>query len=196
MTEFGDRYRRRADAFETLIASTPASRWSWPSPCDDWDARGVVEHVVVMHGVMLRPLDREPRAAPSVGDDPLAAFRAARADVEAVLDDPVLATSLTETPAGELPAEEMIDQVVSQDMVFHAWDLAKATGQDDTIDADEVAAALPVAERLPPEMHEPGAFRDGLVVYGPVVEVARNAPAQHRLLGLLGRDPWWTNPQL
>lgn len=191
MDDLADRFRRRADAFETLVAATPLDRWSSPSPCGEWDARGVVEHVVVMLGVMLRPLGREPGAAPSVADDPLGAFRAARSDVQAIFDDPELAGLIVTSPAGVRPAAEMIDAVVSQDMVFHGWDLAMATGQDATIDPAEVAAALPGLESMPPEMYEPGAFGPDVVVFGPKVEVGSDASAQDRLLGLLGRDPAW-----
>jgi hypothetical protein len=48
-----DRYRRRADAFERKLAAARPEQWSNQSPCAAWDPRGVVEHVVVMHGVML-----------------------------------------------------------------------------------------------------------------------------------------------
>jgi uncharacterized protein (TIGR03086 family) len=191
MSELADRFRRRADTFETLVAATPPDRWSSPSPCGEWDARGVVEHVVVMLGVVLRPLGRDSSPAPSVADDPLGAFRAGRSDVQAIFDDPELAERIVTSPAGVQPAAEMIDAVVSQDMVFHGWDLAMATGQDATIDPAEVAAALPVAESMPPEMYEPGAFGPDVVVYGPRVDVGPDANAQDQLLGLLGRDPAW-----
>jgi hypothetical protein len=48
----------------------------------------VVGHIVFMHGYMLRPMGRGPSPAPSVQEDPLGSFNAARADVEAVLDEP------------------------------------------------------------------------------------------------------------
>lgn len=192
MTVISARFRRRADAFEALVTATPPDRWASPSPCTDWDARGVVEHVVVMLGVMLRPFDRELSPAPGVADDPLAAFRAARADVETILDDPELADRVVSSPAtGDMPAAVMIDEVTSQDMVYHAWDLAKATSQAATIDPAEVEAALPSAQSLPPEMYEPEAFGPGIVVFGPKVDVPSDASPQDRLLGLIGRDPAW-----
>lgn len=195
MTEIADRFRRRADVFESLVVATRPDQWSSPSPCDQWDSRGVVEHVVVMLGVMLRPFERDLSPAPGVADDPLAAFRAARADVEAVLDNSAEADRPVQTPAaGEMPADQMIDEVVSQDLVFHGWDLAKATGQDATIDPAEVEAALPATLSLPPEMYEPEAFGPGIVVFGPKVAVPDDAGPQDQLLGLLGRDPSWQPP--
>ena len=41
--------------------------------------------------MMLRPLDRTLSPAPAAADEPLGAFRAARADIAAVLADPELA---------------------------------------------------------------------------------------------------------
>lgn len=186
------RYRRRADVFESLIRATPESKWSAPSPCDDWDARGVVDHIVVMHDVMFRPVDVTPTDGPSVADDPLGAFRRARADVESLLTDPEIALRMTSTPAGELTVADMIDQALSQDIVFHCWDLAMATGQDSTIDPDDLASSLQVAEGIPPQMYEPGAFGPDVVVFGPKVPVSDDASEQERLLGLIGRDAHWS----
>ncbi|KZB87564.1 TIGR03086 family metal-binding protein [Amycolatopsis regifaucium] len=189
MSTIADRYRVRADAFESKVAAVKADQWENRSPCEEWNARDVVGHIVDMHGVMLRPFGRALGPAPSLQKDPLGAFRAARADIEAVLADPVLAVTEHETPTGKMTAEQHIDRVVSADMVVHGWDLARATGQDDTIDPEEVARMLPDAEGIPEEMRIPGAFGPGIVVLGPEVKVPDDAPLQDRLLGLMGRDP-------
>ena len=128
-----ERYRRRADAFEARIAAVDEDRWGWQSPCDDWDARDVVGHIVMMHGAMLAPPGRSLSPAPAVGEDPLAAFRAARADVESLLANPETAAAQVSTPMGPSSYAGHVDQVVSEDMVLHGWDLARATGQDDTM---------------------------------------------------------------
>jgi uncharacterized protein (TIGR03086 family) len=189
------RYTRRSDAFAATVAAVADGDWSRPSPCADWDARDVVRHVVDMHAVMLRPYGRPPRPAPSVDDDPAAALRAARADVQELLDDPVLAAQPTESPAGTMPGAEMVDRVVSEDLVVHRWDLARATGQDDAIDPGELARMWPGLQEIPDVMRVPGAFGPGIVVFGPAVEVPPDAPLQDRALGLLGRDPAWAPPR-
>jgi uncharacterized protein (TIGR03086 family) len=152
-----------------------------------------VEHVVDMHGYMLRPVDKALTAAPPVREDPLEAFRAAREDVEAVLAAPELATTECETPNGTMTVEEQIDAVISDDLVLHGWDLARATGQDEAMDPDDVERLWAITMAIPPELLEkyrtPGAFGPGIEVYGPEVEVPRNAPLQDRLLGAIGRDP-------
>jgi uncharacterized protein (TIGR03086 family) len=152
----------------------------------------VVRHIVDMHHVMLHPYGRPPAPAPSVDDDPLAALLAARAAVEAVLDDPVLAAQQVQSPAGTMAGADMIDGVVSADLVLHRWDLARATGQDDTIDPDELEGMWPGLLQIPEVMRVPGALGPGVTVFGPVVEVPADAPLQDRALGLLGRDPGWS----
>lgn len=195
MNEIAERYRRRADAFDAKVAAVRPDQWADPSPCEKWTARDVVQHIVDMHEVMLTPLGRALSAAPSVAADPVAAFRAARTDVEAVLADPALAGRECDTPSGRMTALQHIDRVVSQDLPMHGWDLAKATGQDDTIDPADVEHALSGMRAIPAEMMEqyrtPGAFGPGVEVFGPEVKVDQDAPAQDRLLGLIGRDPRW-----
>ena len=142
-----------------------------------------------MHAVIVRPLGRQLSPAPPVTDDPVAAFRAARADIEAMLDEPAVAATECETPMGTMTIEDHVDQVPSADLVVHGWDLARATGQDDTIDTDEVAQMWPGAQHIGEEMRTPGFFGPGIVVFGPEVPVPVDAPLQDRLLGLLGPRP-------
>ncbi|WP_344217755.1 TIGR03086 family metal-binding protein [Kribbella sancticallisti] len=193
MGEIAERYRRRADAFEEKVAAVRAEQWGNQSPCAEWKARDVVGHIVDMHGVMLRPVGRALDAELSVQDDPLAAFRGARAAVEAVLDDPGLAEAECDTPAGKMTVADHIDQVVSDDLVLHGWDLARATGQDETMDASDVERIWASTSAIPAEVVEqyrtPGAFGPGIEVFGPEVPVPAEAPLQDRLLGFIGRDP-------
>ncbi|MGY1808988.1 TIGR03086 family metal-binding protein [Blastococcus sp. SYSU D00669] len=192
METIAERYRRRAAAFERTVTAVRADQWSQPSPCAAWTARDVVAHVVGMHAEMLRPVGR---ALPPTGDDPLAGFRAARAAVEAVLGDPGLAATTADTPAGRLTVAEHVDRVVSDDLVVHRWDLARATDQDGLIDPGDVAQLWAAATAVPAELMQrfrtPGAFGPGIEVYGAEVPVDEAAPLQDRLLGFLGRDPRW-----
>lgn len=198
MNEIAQRYQRRAAEFGRNVAAVRPDRWEDQSPCEKWTARDVVRHAVDMHHVMLRPVEREPSPAPSVDEDPVAAFAAARADVQALLDDPELARILVDTPGGKVTVADHVDKVVSDDLVLHGWDLAKATGHDDTMDPDDVTAIWAYNETLDPDfvemLHTPGAFGPDVEVFGPVVPIPQDAPLQHRLLGSIGRDPHWAPP--
>ena len=190
--EIAARYAARADRFEAVIAGAAADRWGSPSPCGDWRAADVVQHVLDMHGAMLLPLGRTLSEAPTVDADPLAAFRSARRDLTEVLADDTISQSDVPTPIGSMTLADHIDQVASEDLVVHGWDLAKATGQEHELDPEEVERMWPAAQQMDERLRTPGAFGPGVVVFGPVVEVPDDAPVPHRLLGLLGRDPYWT----
>ena len=82
MTEIADRYRTLADAFEAKVAAVRPTTGRTRRRATEWTARDLVGHVVDVHGMMLRPLDTDAERAPRVADDPLGAFRAARADLE------------------------------------------------------------------------------------------------------------------
>ena len=192
MGEIAERYRRRADAFEAKVAAVKADQWGNQSPCEKWSARDVVDHIVAMHGYMLMPVNRRLTAVP-VAEDPLGAFRAAKAAVEAVLDDPEAAEQDCDTPAGRMTVEAQIDQVVSDDLVLHGWDLARATGQNETMDPADVERLWTSTTAIPADVmtkyRTPDAFGPGIEVYGAEVEVPEDAPLQDRLLGFIGRNP-------
>ncbi|WP_020522514.1 TIGR03086 family metal-binding protein [Catelliglobosispora koreensis] len=193
MDEIKIRYKKHADQFEAKIAAVAPGQWANQSPCAEWTARDVVSHIVDMHAAMLRPVGRGLSPAPSVADDPLAAFRAARADVEAVLADPALAGQESPSPTGPMTAAQHIDQVVSDDMVLHGWDLARATGQDDTMDPEDVDRMWTDLQAIPAslldKMRTPEAFGPGIFVYGPQVKVPDDASKQDKLLAAIGRQP-------
>jgi uncharacterized protein (TIGR03086 family) len=153
----------------------------------------VVDHILSMHGYMLMSVGRELDAGLSVKEDPLAAFRGARSAVEAVLDDPELAATECDTPAGRMTTESHIDQVVSDDLALHGWDLARATGQDETMDPADVERLWASTSAIPAEVmvryRTPGAFGPGIEVFGLEVKVPEDAPLQDRLLGFVGRNP-------
>jgi uncharacterized protein (TIGR03086 family) len=199
MQDIIDRYHRHADSFERRTAAVTQEQWDNQSPCAKWTARDVVGHIVMMHSAMLSPIGLQLGPAPDLGDDPLAAFRAARADVEAILGDPGQATKPVNTPDGRtMTFAEHVDHVVSDDMVLHGWDLAMATDQDPTMDPDDVARILAGTRSMAPEvlemMRTPGAFGPDIEVFGPEVKVGDDAAPQDRLLGMIGRDPRWTRP--
>jgi uncharacterized protein (TIGR03086 family) len=183
MTEIANRYRRRADVFEALITRTAPERWVSPSPCDGWLARDIVVHIVEHSADTLRDeagVQLAPPLAPL--DDPAAAFRWIRSAVEQVLDDPV-------TPS---EVAEYLDAALSFDLPQHWWDFAKATGQNATMDADEVEFLWATLSPATPEFWR-WQVENGY--YAPAVLVPEDAPLQDRVLGLIGRDPHWTPPR-
>ena len=152
----------------------------------EWAARDVVGHLVEWFpgfleagsGIALRrrPVGRR-RPGRRVGDP--------RRAVQAVLDDPETAGRTFSNPhTGDLPLDQAVDRFYTSDVFMHTWDLARSTGQDDTLDADLCAEMLEGMEPIDELLRSSGQ-------YGPRVPVADDAPAQDRLLGFIGRDPAW-----
>ncbi len=82
MSEISEQYQRLSDEFANKIAKVPDDKWSAPSPCPDWTARDVVQHVVDTQGMFLGFVGKELGSIPSVDDDPAAAWDAARAKTQ------------------------------------------------------------------------------------------------------------------
>ena len=125
------------------------------------------------------------KSGPSVADDPVGAWQVQYDAVQAVLDDEASATKTFTNPhIGELPLPEAIDRFYTADVFMHTWDLARATGQDDTLDPETCAEMLEGMIPFEEAMRSSGQ-------YGPAVPVADDAPVQDRMLGFIGRDPNW-----
>ncbi|MDQ1466873.1 MAG: hypothetical protein QOH10_1288, partial [Actinomycetota bacterium] len=57
MDELVVRHRRACDGFAGVADRVPAERWTAATPCSEWDARALVEHVIGFHEfLLLRPL--------------------------------------------------------------------------------------------------------------------------------------------
>ena len=74
--------------------------------------------------------------------------------MQAVLDDPATATKVLADPhIGDVPLPEAIDRFYTADVFMHTWDLARATGQDDTLDPEYCTVLLdgmtPFEEAMP-----------------------------------------------
>jgi uncharacterized protein (TIGR03086 family) len=179
MPTTAERWRNLSDQLTATVDGVPADRWNNQSPCEDWVARDVVGHLVDwMPGLYLGGPVPD---APSVDDDPAAAWRATDAAIYAMLTDPERAGRVTSSPAGEMSLEDLVAMTGLWDLLVHRWDLARATGQDERLDPDEVRGAL---AGLDPAMSEP------MVASGhfqPPVDVDSGADDQTRLLAFFGR---------
>jgi uncharacterized protein (TIGR03086 family) len=111
------------------------------------------------------------------------------AELAAAWRDPAAWEGMTEAGGVRMPAE-LTGAVALDELVLHGWDLARATGQPFSCDPASTAAVLEFTRAS--AQPEQAAGREGL--FGPVVEVAEDAPALERALGFAGRDPAWTPP--
>ena len=182
MTEISERYKRLSDAFAKKIENVSDDQWSAQSPCEDWKARDVVDHVVSTQGMFLGFIKEELGDIPPAKDDPAGAWRAASAKVQSVLDDPSKASTEYDGMFGKATFDKSVDQFLNTDLVVHGWDLARATGQDETMSGEDIERIRTYMEPLADKMRGPQAFANE-------VTVGDDASDQDKLLAFLGRTP-------
>ena len=144
-----ERHRRIGGWFTEKVEGTSVGGWDAATPVPDWTARDVVRHLTQWPASFLAAGSavRLP-SGPSVDDDPVAAWRTHTDAVQALLDDPATAElTLTNPHVGELPLDRAIDQFYTTDVFLHTWDLARATGQDETLDRDKCATCSKACSR-------------------------------------------------
>jgi uncharacterized protein (TIGR03086 family) len=162
------RHHIACDGFASVADRVADDDWDAPTPCSDWDARALVEHVIGFHEVLiLRPLGVR-AGRPRTG--PAARWRATQA---ALMD----ALEQDGAPRDLLAA-------LTTDVLVHTWDLARATAVPAALDADLCRVAYEAATV--------GPFPRDPTMFGPAVPVADDADLTTKLLAFYGRDPSWT----
>jgi uncharacterized protein (TIGR03086 family) len=180
VSEVARSYAAVAAGFEARLRGVGTGQWASPSPCREWTAADVVDHVILTHRRVLGSL-RGTEAEPlSEADDRLACWVAARRDVEAALADPAQASATVGGMFGEQPFESLVGRLLCADTLFHTWDLARATGQDDRLDPAAVERAIEFLTPIDEAIRRPGGF-------GPKIVPPDGADVQTRLLNFGGR---------
>jgi uncharacterized protein (TIGR03086 family) len=96
---------------------------------------------------------------------------------------------MTQVGGVSLPGE-VAGQIALNEMVLHAWDLARAIGHPYQQDPASLEACLSsLSVMYPPEDLE---RRKG--IFGPPIDVPEDAPLVDRVVAFSGRDPKWTAP--
>jgi len=181
------RHRLVAGVFSERVRGT--HDWTAPAPVAGWVARDVVDHLVSWFpGFLAMGSDVRLPAGPPADEDPVGAWQVHADGVQAVLDDPAAADRVfSHVHTGTLPLPTAIDRFYTADVFMHTWDLARATGQDDVLDPTFCGDLLAGMEPIEDLMRGSGQ-------YGDRVPVSDGADVQTRLLGFIGRDPFWTPP--
>jgi uncharacterized protein (TIGR03086 family) len=184
----GQLYARAMMATLRIIDQVSPDRWHSPTPCTEWDAGQVANHIVgenLWAGELFRgktvaqvgnALDGD-----LTGEDPAAAYRQSVEVARKAVAAPGAMEGTCHLSFGDCSGAEYAGQLF-MDILIHGWDIAKATGQDTRLNAELVARCLPIADAFTRQFRATGVFGDDLPVMG-------NADQQTKLLALVGRTP-------
>ena len=109
------------------------------TPCDDWDVRNLLDHMLETQRYFLGAARGEDASPPSptppelITDDPAADFDRTRDDMLQAFGQP-----------GVVDKTGPALGIAFSDQLLHGWDLARATGQDDTMPEGLPGAAYEV----------------------------------------------------
>ena len=180
-----DEHRRIAGAFTATVEGTAPAAWDHPAPAEGWVARDVVRHLVEWFPAFLEGATGITLPTGSVGRR-RPGRRLAHPDRR-----PCRRCSTTRTTAdrehdlphiGRMSLGQAIDMIYTGDVFLHRWDLARATGQDETLDPDKCAEMLEGMLPMDEVLRQSGQ-------YGPRVDVPDDADVQTKLLAFIGRTP-------
>ena len=182
MNETPPLYVRVASRFTEVLGGVTDDQWALPTPCSEWTVRDLVVHVVetqrrvhAMSGAVA-----EGDEAP-VGDDLVAEWTAASNEVQRAIADPDVASVMVGGRMGDQRFDSLVGGLLSIDTLCHTWDLARATGQNETLDVDAVASAHEKLRAVDAAIRVPGGFKEAL-------EPPPDADAQTTFLCFTGRE--------
>jgi uncharacterized protein (TIGR03086 family) len=115
----------------------------------------------------------------SADGDVVATWNASRDAIHGMIDTADL-SKVIESPFGPMPMEQLLGRIMATDTLVHTWDLARAVGGDETLDAEAVSGSYSGMKPMDAMIRRPGLFADK-------VDVPAGADEQTEFLAFLGR---------
>jgi uncharacterized protein (TIGR03086 family) len=171
----------------SVLADVTLDQLELPTPCESWDVRALVNHIVGGPFYFAASVDAgehpEPAATDYTTGDMVASYDEGSALAVAAFGAPGAFERMITLPFGTLPGSVFIN-IAATDAFSHGWDLARATGQPSDLDAALATQLLENARALLPET-----FRgpDGKAPFGPIATAPADACAADALAAFLGR---------
>ena len=145
---------RSVAEFVARVATVPADGGTSPTPCQEWNTRELVNHVVgedrwtapLLEGATIADVGAE-FDGDLLGHDPRRPPRGRPTRRWRAVAEVCPAGGQVHLSYGDEDMAEYVHQLAA-DHLIHAWDLAAATGGDTALDPELVAAVAPwFAER-------------------------------------------------
>jgi uncharacterized protein (TIGR03086 family) len=163
-----------------VVAGITPDQLDNPTPCADYDVRGVLEHMISGATMFAAAYRGETPTDPDLRD-PLGRFHAVLGDLVDAVSAPGALDQTVAAPFGEVPGETFARFIVVDGLV-HGWDMATATGQPYEPPDELVAAADEFARTAIDPLRDGQTFADA-------VEPPAGASPIVRLACYTGRRP-------
>jgi uncharacterized protein (TIGR03086 family) len=181
-----DLHARVGRATRAIVAGIAPDMWAAPTNCSK-TVRALLNHVVTGHYWAAELVQGKTIAQVGssldgdvLGEDPLGAYDRGLAAAQAAFGRPGGLEQLCALSYGNVPGAVYCSHRIL-DTFIHGWDLARAAGQDGTLDPELVEIAYAMFKPHAPEFAGTGAF-------AAPIDVPAEADTQTRLLAMLGRD--------
>jgi uncharacterized protein (TIGR03086 family) len=168
-----DQVTRLANAFDTRVQATADDAWGNQSPCADWTARDVVAHLSNNFNRMAGHHE-----SVAVDENIVQSWSQAKARLEERMTGDLSVE--VPGPMGPMTMAQMLGRFISTDILVHTFDLARATGGDETLDAQAVSMAYSGLKPMGDAIRKSGAF-------GAATPCPDSASEQTQFLCHLGR---------
>ena len=168
-----------------VLENTSKEQLTDATPCSAWDVKGLINHMVGAHYFFEMGLTGAPSGDMSqdfAAGDFLSAYDDASAACVAAFSTDGVMDKMHKLPFGEMPGSAFVGLAMT-DTFTHAWDLAKATGQN-----TDLAPAM--AETLLAGAHQsiqPGFRSEDGSVFGLEKTAPAGASKADELAAFLGR---------
>ncbi|MFF2143000.1 TIGR03086 family metal-binding protein [Kitasatospora sp. NPDC058190] len=188
--EVRERYIAAAAEVTRLLRAVPEDRWTAPTPCRDWDVRALVNHLAAQHlWVCQAVAGYTPEAighrfdGDVLGRNPVGVWAMAADTAVRALHQPGVPDLLVHLSYGVRDVGGYARELTAETVV-HGWDLARALGEDGRMPPGAARYALAEFQ----------GYRNlaGTGLFDPPLTAPPDADAQHQLLALTGRDPYWS----
>ena len=178
--------------FESRLRQVSDDQWDLPTPCTEWTVRELTNHMLLgtRMSVQLLAGASQQDVIAGLGDDlmagnqdPIADFVDLATQMQEGFAAPNGLEGTVDHPMGEIPRTMFVGFRI-MDNGTHAWDLARAIGADETLDANLVSRMWDDIQPMADGLGELGMFGEGASG-----DLGEDAPLQTRYLDLVGRRP-------
>ena len=179
-------FRRAVAEFDARVRQIGDHQWQAATPDEGWAVRDLVNHLVgedlwaplLLAGSTISEVGGR-FDGDVLGAEPKAAWTAASAEAVRAVEDDGAMERIVHLSFGDFPGSEYTLQLFA-DHLIHAWDLARAIGADERLDAGLVASCANWFEAVEDAYRSAGAIAARPAVPG-------HADAQTLLLARFGR---------